>query len=190
MKYLTAGAGLFFLALAGARVARVPLTYDEAAAYRRYVATGVPSVFDTNLLSVFNFEVATNHFLNTVLTKLGYLVFGGGEIALRLPNLAAYAMFMVFAAMILQRFTRPWIALPGFALLNLNPYVLDFFTMSRGYGLSLGLVMGAIYFLLTARPSRAIFFGGAAVLANFALMNVYLGIFVVLFATFVASNRQ
>ena len=69
MNYLTAGAGLFFLTIAGARAARVPLTYDEAAAFRRYVETGVPSVFDTNLLSVFSFEVATNHLLNTVLTK-------------------------------------------------------------------------------------------------------------------------
>src|SRR5688500_2481161 len=123
MKYLTAGAGLFFLALAGARAARVALTYDEAAAYRRYIATDVPSVFDTNLLSIFNFEVATNHLLNTALTKICYAVFGGGEIALRLPNLFAYAMFMVFSAAILHRITRPWIAFAGFLLLNLNPYV-------------------------------------------------------------------
>lgn len=202
MKFLTAGAALFFLTLAGARVARVPLTYDEAAAYRRYVATDVPSVFDANVLSAFNFEVATNHFLNTVLTKMLYAVAGGGEIVLRLPNLAAYAMFMVFVALILHRFTRPWIAFAGFLLLNLNPYVLDFFTMSRGYGLSLGLVMGAVYFLFRflegvraggaagVHPSWTLFFGCAAVLANFALMNVYLGLFVLVFAVFVASNRR
>ena len=206
MKVLTAGAALFFLTLAGARVARVALTYDEAAAYRRYVATDVASVFDTNALSAFNFEVATNHFLNTVLTKMLYAVAGGGEIVLRLPNLAAYAMFMIFAALILHRFTRPWIAFAGFLLLNLNPYVLDFFTMSRGYGLSLGLVMGAVYFLFRFLASLHRSSGGpgdggrdvswslvlacAAVLANFALMNVYLGIVVVLFAAFVVANRQ
>lgn len=155
----------------------------------------MPWVFDTSALSAFNFEVATNHFLNTMLTKIGYAIFGGGEIALRLANLAAYAMFMMFAGMILHRLTRPWIAVAGFLLLNLNPYVLDFFTISRGYGLSLGLVMGALYFLFRfleggVHPSWALFFAAAAVLANFALLNVYLGISAIVLAAYVVSNRR
>src|SRR6476619_7572236 len=97
MKLLNAGLCLFFLAFATLRAARVPLTYDEAASYIRYIDSSVPSVFDTGPLSVFDFEVATNHFLNTLFTKACYLVAGSSEFVLRLPNLFGYAMFMGFS---------------------------------------------------------------------------------------------
>src|SRR5262249_14095880 len=137
----------FFLAFAALRATRVPLTYDEAASFIRYIDTSVPSVFDTDALSIFNFEVATNHFLNTLFTKAWYLLAGGSEIVLRLPNLIGYAMFVGFSLLIFQRYVRPVVATAGFLLLNLNPYVLDFFTLSRGYGLSLGFLMGSLFYL-------------------------------------------
>jgi hypothetical protein len=199
MKVLTGGACLCFLAFAVARAARVPLTYDEAAAYHRYIDTAFPSVFNTNLLSIFSFEVATNHFLNTLLTKSAYLTAGGSEFVLRLPNLLGYAMYVGFAALILFRYARPAIACTGCVLLNLNPYVLDFFTMSRGYGLSLGFLMGALFFLLQAAArtppgpphaiSRALFFALLAVMSNFALLNAYVAIFAVALIATAAARR-
>ena len=199
MKVLTGGACLCFLAFEVARAVRVALTYDEAAAYHRYIDTAFPSVFNTNLLSIFSFEVATNHFLNTLLTKSAYLVAGGSEFVLRLPNLLGYAMYIGFAALILFRYARPTVACAGCVLLNLNPYVLDFFTLSRGYGLSLGFLMGALFFLLEgAAPTpprplhaipRALLFGLLAVMANFALLNAYVAIFAVAFIATVAAGR-
>jgi hypothetical protein len=192
MKVLTAGLCALFLAFAAARAVRVPLTYDEAAAYLRYVDTEAPSVFNTSVLSVFSFEVATNHFLNTLLTKAAYLVAGNSEVVLRVPNLIGYAMYIGFSCLILFAATRPAVAVAGCMLLNLNPYLLDFFAMSRGYGLSLGFLMGALFFLfrflarlragddVTRELSRALLFACGAVLANFALLNVYLSLFGVL----------
>src|SRR4029453_7506273 len=104
---------------------------------------------DHGPFSIFNFEVATNHFLNPLFTKASYLAAGGSEIALRLPNLIGYAMFLGYSLLILQRYVRPPIATAGFLLLNLNPYVLDFFTLSRGYGLSLGFLMGSLFYVFT-----------------------------------------
>src|SRR4026207_1103699 len=101
MKVLTAGLCALFLAFAAARAVRVPLTYDEAAAYLRYVDTEAPSVFNTSVLSVLSFEVATNHFLNTLLTKAAYLVAGNSEVVLRVPNLIGYAMYIGFSCLIL-----------------------------------------------------------------------------------------
>lgn len=202
MKLLTGGICVFFLAFATLRAARVPLTYDEAASYVRYIDTTVQSVFDPTALSIFDFEVATNHFLNTLLTKVWTIVAGGSEFALRLPNLIAYAMFIVFSLRILQRYARPWIAVAGLLLLNLNPYVLDFFSLSRGYGLSLGLMMGAVFYLLrlidelSARrgdfpdASRALAFALAAVMSNFALLNVWLSIFLVVLVAFVVAKSD
>ncbi len=191
MKYLTVAACAFFFVFVSARALRVPFTYDEAASYIRYIDTTVPSVFDTNALSIFNFEVATNHFLNTVLTKLVHIVGGASELVLRMPNLLGYALYLGFAVLILRRVTSPLIAFGGFLLSNLNPYLLDFFALSRGYGLSLGLMTASLFFLLQFLEtssagrldaidlSRALTFACAAIMANFALLNVYLSMLVI-----------
>ncbi len=179
---------------AAAKAIVVPLTYDEAATYIRYIST--------DFLTVFNFEVATNHFINTLLTKLFYLVGGNSEVVLRLPNLLAYAMYLWFSLLILRGLSRPVMALAGFMLLNLNPYVLDYFSVSRGYGISLAFLMGALFFFFRflarshadAGASRdlsgTLLFAGAAVLANFSLLNVYLAIFAVTLAAAFAARTN
>lgn len=192
LKVLTAGACLFFIEFATARAVLVPLTYDEAATYLRYIPTDV--------LSVFNFEVATNHFLNTLLTRVSYLVGGDSELVLRVPNLIGYGMYMWCSLLILQRLHHRVIAFAGFTLLNLNLYVLDYFALSRGYGLSLGFLMGTLFFLFRFLTqlhtgaagcrdlSRALLFACGAVMANFALLNVYLGVFAVGLAALMVVN--
>jgi hypothetical protein len=193
MKVVTAGTCMLLFGFAVVRAIRVPLTFDEAAAFLRYIDTDFPSVFHTSLLSIFSFEVATNHFLNTLLTKLCYLAAGSSELALRTPNLIGYAIYLCFAQLILRRCADRTIALAGFLLLNLNPYLLDFFTASRGYGLALGFLLGALYFLFRvidalrdgASPVSSVRWtlalACAAVMANFALLNAYVAIFAIAF---------
>ncbi len=167
---------LAFAAFAVGRALRVSLTYDEAAAYIRYIAPGTLPEFDTGSLALFNFEVATNHFLGTALTLLSARVAGSSELALRAPALAGYAMYLWFSVCLLRRLASPALAAAGVLLLNLNPYLLDFFALSRGYGLALGFMMGGLYFFFSGRPARALFLASAAVLANFAMLNVYAGL--------------
>ncbi|HEX7779454.1 MAG TPA: hypothetical protein VF424_09465, partial [Vicinamibacterales bacterium] len=180
MKALTIGASLLLGAFVAARAVLVPLTYDEAAGYLRYTSQG--------LLTVFNFEVATNHFLNTLLTKLVSMVAGDSEIALRVPGLVGYGLYLWFSILILRDLRHRGIAAAGFVLLHLNPYLLDYFALSRGYSLSLGLLMAAAFFLLrfvkrrqggdagTRDLSRALAFGCGSVLSSFSSLDAYLGI--------------
>ena len=162
------------------RAIRVPLTYDEAAAFLRYIAA--------DPLSLFDFSVATNHLLNTLLTKLFSTLAGTSEVVLRMPSLIGYGLYLYFSLLILRRLTYRAIAIAAFLLLNVNPYLLDYFALSRGYGLSLGLLSGAIFFLLelvgdpepglppNRHLPRALALATAAVMANFSLLNVYLAI--------------
>ena len=163
------------------RAIQVPLTYDEAAAYLRYIAS--------DPLSLFDFSVATNHLLNTLLTKLFSAAAGSSEAALRLPSLVGYALYVCFSLLILRRLTHRAIAVAGFLLLNLNPYVLDYFALSRGYGLSLGLLAGALFFLLDRRLSPSLALAGAAVMANFSLLNVYPALWLAGLVLAVISSR-
>ena len=171
-----AAIGIAFGAFVTARAVRLSLTYDEAAAYIRYIAPRTFPDFAAGPLAVFNFEVATNHFLATVATKLIVAFTGASELALRVPALAGYAMYLWFSARLLQQHTTRIVAIAGFLLLNLNPYLLDFFGLSRGYGLSIGLMMGGLYFLFRNQLLRMFVFATAAVLANFSMLNVYVGL--------------
>jgi hypothetical protein len=173
------------------RAVRVPLTYDEAATFFRFIST--------HPLTIFDFDVSTNHFLNTLLTKISYLVFGDSELALRLPNLAGYALYLYFSALVVRRLSSRAVGLGAFVLLNVNPYLVDYFALSRGYGLSLGLLMGAMHFFFSflaavrtpdagRHLTRSLAFLAAAVMANLTLIDVYAALLAVAFAAFVVVN--
>ena len=192
LKLLTTAASLFFLGYVAIRAVRVPFTYDEAATYLRFISTDV--------LSLFSFPVATNHILNTLLTKGAYLIAGSQDWALRLPNVVGYAAYAVFSIQILRRITSPLIAFSGFMLLNSNPYVLEYFALSRGYGLSLALMLGSLAYLFRfmERPApstdgdglilRALLLAGAAVAASFTLLNVAIGILAIAVGASIVSQ--
>lgn len=171
---------IVLLTYLGLRAHYVPLTYDEAASYLRYIVSDARSVFD--------FSVATNHWLNSLLTRLSYTVFGSSPLALRLPNLIGALIYLACAAAIVGRLRHRGIALGGFVLLTTNPYVLEYFALSRGYGLSIAMLAGSVYVLLrwleeppvSARARRglawALSLAGGAVAANFSLLSVFLAI--------------
>ena len=119
-----------------------------------------------------------------------------------MPNLIGYGMYMWFSILILRRLGHRGLAFGGFMLLNLNPYLLDYFSLTRGYGLSLGFLMGMLFFLFrflgqlhagsaVARDlRRALLFGCAAVMASFSLLNVYLAVFVAGLAALLVFNAS
>jgi hypothetical protein len=185
-----------FFAFLAWRAVRVPLTYDEAASYLKFVRA--------DWLSLFNFTWATNHLLNTVLAKFFCLAGGDSELALRLPGLIGYGVWAWFAVLILRDVSSRAIALAGLLLLNLNPYLIDYFALSRGYGLWLGLQMAMLYFLIrfvgllcadqrveaSRALSRALTCAIGAVLANVAALNLYLSVLVIATLAFAVTNRR
>ena len=188
--------GLFFFGFAVVRAAKVAITFDEVITLYYYVKKG--------FLGLFKFDASNNHLLNTLLVWLVTRVAGTSEFALRIPNLAGYLLYLVFSARLLRRYAPAAIAVCGFVVLNANPYLQDFFALSRGYGLSLGLLMAALFCLLrfaeetrdgSPRASRtlttALLAAAASVLASFTLLIVYLSIGVVAAAVIALSpNRR
>jgi len=195
-RLLVLGISLFFIFFEVARAVRVPFTPDEAGTLRKFVST--------NILAVFSFGSANNHFLNTLLTKFFYALAGPSEFALRLPNLLAYVVFLIFAFLLLERFVESrLLVVCGFLLLNLNPYVLDFFSLSRGYGLSLGFLMAGLYFFFSfLEETTSAKQGGLrdlylsltavslAVLSNFVMLNIYLSLAIFAFGFFIILNMR
>jgi hypothetical protein len=177
------------------RTAEAAFTFDEAATYLNYISASP--------LAIFNFNSANNHLINTLLTKLAWVLGGSSEFVLRLPNLLAFVAYLLFSFLILNRFVKnKIIAVCGYLLLSLNPYALDFFSLCRGYGLSLAFLMASLFFFFSFlenaienKPDRyrplhfSLAAAALAALCNFALLNAYISLAILALAFFVVRNR-
>jgi len=83
---------------------------------------------------------ANNHFLNTWLMNVCRFFFGDSELSLRLPNIIGFIFYGLGCYRFLKD-KKTFVIISGIALLLLNPYIIDFFSVARGYGLALGFFM-------------------------------------------------
>lgn len=168
--------GLF--AYTSYRASVLSFTYDESSTVLEYINRYYDYIFHRA-------PTATNHVLNSALMKFSSDLFGPTELILRLPNLFAHLIYLLFSFLLVWniRNLNGYLKIAAFALLNFNPYLLDFFSLARGYGLAAGFTMSAIYFLYRHHQSASIFSFAMlllsaclAVLSNFSVLNLFLGI--------------
>jgi hypothetical protein len=190
--WLTAPAFLLFIYVAF-RAAVVAITWDEAHTFFEYVrsASWLPHSFD--------YMSANNHLLNTWLMKCSVMLFGESELALRLPNVLAGGVYFFAAGKLAEHlFPRRPMALLAFLVLSLNPFVLDFFSTARGYGISLALLLCACIQLARyvndsfhLRPAIvAQILLALATLANLTLVHVLLAAAMLLFVHRLMFHRR
>ncbi len=123
------------------RATTMSFTHDESGTYLFFHDKHVLAyLFDPAL-----WTSANNHVLNTFLYQISIKLFGVSEWALRLPNVLAFGLYISCAWHLVKK-TAPRMILPGMALICLNPYLLDFFSLCRGYGLGLGFQVFSLYF--------------------------------------------
>jgi hypothetical protein len=110
------------------------------------------------------------------------------EWQLRLPNVLAHALYLAFGFLLMAELKNAATMLLGFALFNFDPFMLDFFSLARGYGLALGFSVMSLLFLRQAWKrsdlaprTRYLFLSltcaSLADLANFSWLNFHLSIF-------------
>ena len=122
------------------RAIRVPFFSDEVSTFFRYVQIGQfnPFLHDAN---------ANNHPLNSLLMWFCYRLFGDGPLALRLPNVLAFFLYGYYVIKLGRLFKSPWLSLAWLVVMIGSHYVVSFFHLARGYGLSLAFLMMALYHL-------------------------------------------
>ncbi len=126
---------------------------------------------------------ANNHIFNTLLVQL-FTSIDNNKVLARLPNLLAAGLYFFFGIrLLLQLFANGWLQALAFALLFFNPYLLEFFALARGYGLSIGFMMVSLYFAhrftREGRLSTLAWSGGMAVLAcysSLAMLNYFVAL--------------
>lgn len=155
----------------------IGFTHDESASFLGLIHVPVYDLFfDKN-----NWGTANNHLLNTLCMQLGMYLFGPQEWALRWGSLLGGLLFLRYAwrwsALYRSPNTSEFLAV--FALLTLQPFLVEFFSLARGYGLCIGLEMAALFYFFRwikdqgswdlLRASLALSIG---ILANFTLLDV------------------
>jgi len=133
--------GMLWLAYFVTRAYYVPFTFDEAATFFHFVHRG-DFWFFTSLPD------ANNHFINTALTYTSYNTLGSSKLALRLPNLLSAFVFLYYLYRISQVIRNVNIRWMFILSIMFAHYFVEFFAVSRGYGLSMAFLFGAFFHLI------------------------------------------
>ena len=168
---------LLLLAYTAYRAATLSITYDEG-----WSLTGIGhSVMD---LMTWRHNDVNTHPLNSVLMKVARRVFGPQTFVYRLPNVGAHVLYLAASLALARRARSVAAMLLGFALLNLNPFLLDFFSLARGYGIALACTLCGLVFLARAMEDPGALWETAAcaalalaTLANLAFLHALAAVF-------------
>ena len=90
---------------------------------------------------------ANNHLLNTILSSASIQLFGDSTLALRLPNVLSWPLFAWSAYQLLRPLQNGVLRSSGLVVLSASPMLLEFFALSRGYGMSLAMMLLSIHLL-------------------------------------------
>gem|GEM_PF-374174 len=126
---------------------------------------------------------ANNHVLNSLLIKVLFPMSASSLAIVRLPNVLSFILYLHWGYKISFGKLSSFVGLGCFALLMCNPFLLDFFSLARGYGLALGFMMGALYFgaeffASRSTPSliKALLLASLSVLSLFSMIYFWAGL--------------
>jgi hypothetical protein len=162
---LALGVSIALIVYAALRAWFVPLVFDEAFTFSQYVVTGGFQPFHS-------FLDANNHLINSALTHVSFLLLGDHPFALRVPNLLALVMSLWFLVRTREMFSDQWLWLAFFIGVSTIHYLFDFFSLSRGYGLSLAFLTAATYYSWRfGQTLRLVHFGLTLTMASLSLWS-------------------
>lgn len=177
--------GAAYLAYLSLRAFLIPATVDEAFSVLYYVPREVWRIVTYTYAE----PSANNHILNTLCIKLLTSVFGMNLFSSRFANLLAGGLYVGAGIWLVKTlFGSGWARAAGLILWLCNPYMAEFFSIGRGYGLSIGLMALATClayrFLQAERPKHLAGAMAAAwlgVAASFTLLSFYLCLSAIVF---------
>jgi len=175
----------------------ISFVHDESYSFVNIASQSFDKIFLYNVPCSGN-----NHLLNSLFLKIINVLGFNNEVILRLPNIAAYVVYFVASLRILRYFSSPVARICGLCLLTLNQFMLEFFSLARGYGLGLGFMMLSVSLLVDIIKqdlggkyvTMCLVSAALSVLSNFTFLNYYLVLVVVLFGarllTFSQSEKR
>lgn len=174
---------VLLLCYAVCRAWKVGMTWDECWSFTHY------SLDTAWNIVTYHSNTSNNHVWNSLLMRLEVFTLPFCEFSLRLHSLIAYAFFLWFSWVILKDIQNATLRIAAFLLINLNPFLLDFFALARGYALSLAAMLASLYYLqeyLKRENKRWLYITLALVTAEIAAAGIFsLGTYVVALIGFI-----
>ncbi len=163
----------------------VPLTCDEGNTIMLYAKMSVHDIV------TYRDPIPNNHILNTLSIKALMGIFGMHQFVARLPNILGFAIYFAAATAFARKITENnWFAFGITVCLVINPYLIDFYSVARGYGLANAFLMLSIYHavswlqdpeLSTKKLRNTVIFSLIAAYTNFGLLLCFCGMNIMLF---------
>ncbi len=159
--------GIFF-AILFYKAVILPVVTDEAITAVIFVNYTVRDII------MYTDQYPNNHILNTLFTKLLVTLFGNEQVIIRLPNLLFFIVYGIGIYRIIKNTLKEnsIFFLPVTLLFISNPYLLDFFGLCRGYGMSCALATLSLSYLISAfqysKPRHAWIAWFLSILASYA----------------------
>jgi hypothetical protein len=168
------------LSLAAIKAGSADLTWDEAWTYLHYGR------------SAFGFlalDYANDHPLNSLLVWASARLFGASELAIRLPNLLAAALYLYASAILVRGARLPALA---FGLCVLQPYLFDYFALARGYGIAAALVQYGLvaHFFAPGERGRYATMLAACLAASLSVFSTVVALYALIAATMLHPPRR
>lgn len=153
------------------------MTHDESGSFFIWTNFDIFSCF----IDPGCWRTANLHFLYVLIMKATVGLFGDAEISIRMPSLIGHLIYLFFSWRLVKMWTdKPWLRLFGFLFINLNPFLLEFFALGRGYGLANAFLMLSLFYAGAYLKNQqkvaawGMFLGASlAVLSNFTMLNYY-----------------
>jgi hypothetical protein len=154
-----------------------PMSHDEVATFFYYVQNHrfLPFVTQAD---------ANNHILNSAFTTLFYSLWGASPIVLRLESLLSFAVYFFFTVKISAHLKNKLVRWAFIIVFASASGMIEFFALSRGYGMSMAFLLGSLYYLMqTLQQNRALTYaasllmGVLALSANLTLLVSFLIVF-------------
>ncbi len=119
----------------------VPFTCDEGNTILFYAKMSIHDIV------TYKDPVPNNHIVNTLLIKFFVGLFGLHQFSPRLPSMLGFALYFVAATAFARKMTENnWLAFAIVVCFVLNPYLLDFYSVARGYSLANALLLAGLYY--------------------------------------------
>ncbi len=160
------------------RAYSVLITHDEAYSFL---------LIKTNYLKAMA-GTANTHWLNSLGMKIGYILFGHEPWQLRIFSMLAWPVYGFSALKISAGLRSRFLGWALFCALILNPFLLDFFSLARGYGLTCAFTLASIWKITEALNKQsvedrqwqaALVFGMLALFSNYTSLYYFIAIITV-----------
>jgi len=174
------------------KVFNIPITHDETATTVHYCN------FSYWQIMMYPDNWPNNHILNTIMVKFLISIFGAEQWVVRFPNLMSFLLYALAIYRINKAVlkTSSVFFIPAAVLFICNPYLLDFFGLSRGYAMSCALCTLSVSYLITGfmlLKQRniwfAFFLAMLASYANFTLLVFLVAVLIFVWLFFIIRHR-